>query len=51
MRDNSLTHKAGGVWFIKACYRLSPAIARTLDRQAEFKALVRSILDRLVRFL
>ncbi len=50
-RDNSLTHKVGGVWFIKAYYRLSPAIARTLDRHAVFKALVRSILDRLVRFL
>lgn len=50
-RDESLVHKFGGSLFINTYYRLSPTIARVLDKHAGLQAVVRSMLDRLLRRL
>lgn len=50
-RDHSLSHKVGGVWFIETYYRLSPYVARLLDQHEPLRALVRTMLNALLRRL
>jgi len=50
-RDDSLAHKFGGSLFINTYYRLSPSIARLLGKHEGLQAVVRSMLDCLLRRL
>lgn len=50
-RDHTLAHKVGGAWLITAYYRVSPYVARFLDRNESLKVFIRSMLNLLLRKL